>query len=71
MAAAAASTDGASSINVTVRVRPFTLQEAAQLSRNDDNPLFLGDGSLAAAPTPKVAQKGIRSVIKVVDDRCL
>ena len=33
--------------------------------------MFLGDGSLAAAPTPKLAQKGIRSVIKVVDDKCL
>jgi len=37
----------------------------------DDGTLFLGDGSLAAAPTPKLNQKGLRSVIKVVDDRCL
>ncbi|KAK6948889.1 hypothetical protein Daesc_008960 [Daldinia eschscholtzii] len=62
---------GASSITVAVRVRPFTIREAAQLQRNDDNTLFLGDGSLAAAPTPKLKQGGIRSVIKVVDDRCL
>ncbi|KAK3939986.1 kinesin-like protein 6 [Diplogelasinospora grovesii] len=62
---------GASSITVAVRVRPFTIREAAQLVRNDDNTLFLGDGSLAAAPTPKLNQRGIRSVIKVVDDRCL
>lgn len=67
----AAAGDGASSISVTVRVRPFTIREAAQLAKCEDGPLFLGDGSLAAAPTPKLAQKGIRSVIKVVDEKCL
>jgi hypothetical protein len=63
--------NGASSISVTVRVRPFTIREAAQLSKGDDQTLFLGDGSLAAAPTPKLHSKGIRSVIKVVDEKCL
>lgn len=64
--------EGASSISVTVRVRPFTIREAAQLARCDDQTLFLGDGSLAAAPTPSVrSQKGLRSVIKVVDEKCL
>ncbi|KAI0014848.1 kinesin motor domain-containing protein [Xylariomycetidae sp. FL0641] len=62
---------GASSISVAVRVRPFTIREAAQLQRHEDGNLFLGDGSLAAAPTPKLKQSGIRSVIKVIDDRCL
>ncbi|CAK7234252.1 tubulin-dependent ATPase kip3 [Sporothrix bragantina] len=62
---------GASSICVAVRVRPFTIREAAQLTKTDDGTLFLGDGSLAAAPAPKLNQKGLRSVIKVVDDRCL
>ncbi|KAI6404719.1 hypothetical protein MCOR20_006849 [Pyricularia oryzae] len=62
---------GASSITVAVRVRPFTIREAAQLIKNDDGTLFLGDGSLAAVPTPKLKQHGLRSVIKVVDDRCL
>ena len=62
--------DGASSITVAVRVRPFTIREAAQLVKTDDGPVFLGDGSLAAAP-PKLAQKGIRPIIKVVDDKCL
>lgn len=62
---------GASSISVTVRVRPFTIREAAQLTKCDDGPMFLGDGSLASAPTPKLTQKGIRPVIKVVDDKCL
>jgi kinesin family protein 18/19 len=63
--------DGASSIAVVVRVRPFTIREAAQLSRSDDQTLFLGDGSLAAAPTPKLHSKGIRSVIKIIDEKCL
>ncbi|KAL1297965.1 hypothetical protein AAFC00_006473 [Neodothiora populina] len=64
-------TDGASSITVAVRVRPFTIREAAQLIKTDDSPLFLGDGSLAGVPAPRLAGKGIRSVIKVVDDKCL
>lgn len=63
--------DGASSICVAVRVRPFTIREAAQLSKGDEQTLFLGDGSMAAAPTPKLHQKGLRPVIKVVDERCL
>ncbi|KAH7156102.1 P-loop containing nucleoside triphosphate hydrolase protein [Dactylonectria macrodidyma] len=62
---------GQSSITVAVRVRPFTIREAAQLQKNDDGTVFLGDGSLAAVPTPKLHQRGIRNVIKVVDDRCL
>ncbi|PGG97926.1 hypothetical protein AJ79_09039 [Helicocarpus griseus UAMH5409] len=62
---------GASSISVTVRVRPFTIREAAQLTKCDDSMLFLGDGSLAGVPTPKLIQKGIRPVVKVVDDKCL
>ncbi|KAI3139053.1 uncharacterized protein N7518_006751 [Penicillium psychrosexuale] len=66
-----AASDGASSISVTVRVRPFTIREAAQITRCDEGPLFLGDGSLAGAPTPKLNQKGIRSIVKVIDDRCL
>lgn len=71
MAAAAGAVDRESSIQVAIRVRPFTIQEAAQLTRTDDGPLFLGDGSLAAAPKPKLGQKGLRSVIKVMDDKCL
>lgn len=63
--------DGASSISVTVRVRPFTIREAAQLHKCDDSTLFLGDGSLANTPAPKLHQKGIRPVIKVLDERCL
>jgi kinesin family protein 18/19 len=66
-----AASDGASSISVAVRVRPFTIREAAQITRCDDGPLFLGDGALASAPTPKLNQKGLRSIVKVIDDRCL
>ncbi|RCI10728.1 hypothetical protein L249_5170 [Ophiocordyceps polyrhachis-furcata BCC 54312] len=66
-----AESSGQSSITVAVRVRPFTIREAAQLQRTDDSTVFLGDGSLAGAPTPKLHQRGLRSVIKVVDDRCL
>lgn len=33
--------------------------------------MFLGDGSLAGAPTPRLGGKGIRPVIKVLDDKCL
>ncbi|KAH8596661.1 kinesin motor domain-containing protein [Bisporella sp. PMI_857] len=65
---------GASSISVTVekvRVRPFTIREAAQITKCDDGTLFLGEGSLAGAPTPKLGGKGIRPVIKVIDDKCL
>ncbi|CCE28830.1 probable kinesin-related protein KIP3 [Claviceps purpurea 20.1] len=62
---------GQSSITVAVRVRPFTIREAAQLQKSDDSPVFLGDGSLAGVPAPKLHQRGLRSVIKVVDDRCL
>jgi kinesin family protein 18/19 len=52
-------------------VRPFTIREAAQLSKCDDQALFLGDGSLAAAPTPRLSSKGIKPVIKVLDEKCL
>lgn len=59
------------SISVTVRVRPFTIREAAQLTKTDEHTLFLGDGSLAAAPTPKLNAKSVRPVIKVIDEKCL
>ncbi|KAK0736019.1 P-loop containing nucleoside triphosphate hydrolase protein [Apiosordaria backusii] len=58
----------ASSIMCECDLLPF---EKLRNFRNDDSTVFLGDGSLAAAPTPKLHQRGLRSVIKVVDDRCL
>ncbi|KAL9000985.1 MAG: hypothetical protein Q9169_000469 [Polycauliona sp. 2 TL-2023] len=66
-----AASDGASSISVAIRVRPFTVREAAQLTHVPEGPLFLGDGSLAGAPAPRPTSKGIRPVLKVVDDKCL
>ncbi|KAK6496892.1 kinesin-like protein Klp5 [Arthrobotrys musiformis] len=61
----------ASSIQVTVRVRPFTIREAAQITKIDDGPTFFGDGNLAGTPKPSLTNKGIRRVIKVVDDQFL
>lgn len=61
----------ASSISVCVRLRPFTIREAAQLTKSDESTLFLGDGSLAAVPSTRLASKGIRPVIKIVDEKCL
>ncbi|KAL8850601.1 MAG: hypothetical protein Q9221_004471 [Calogaya cf. arnoldii] len=66
-----AASDGASSISVAIRVRPFTVREAAQLTHIPEGPLFLGDGSLAGAPAPRPSSKGLRPVLKVVDDKCL
>lgn len=66
-----AASGGASSIQVTVRVRPFTIREAAQVSKCDDGMVFMGDGSLAGNSAPKLQQKGLRSIVKVVDDKCL
>jgi kinesin family protein 18/19 len=55
-----------------VRVRPFSVREAAQLSTsNTDHPSFLGDGSLAGTPTSKLNTKGIRRIVKPLDDKVL
>lgn len=62
----------------TVRVRPFTIDETSQLQQISDDPLFLGDGSLAgngsaaSRNNSRVGSRaGIRKVINVVDDRML
>ncbi|KAI5787587.1 P-loop containing nucleoside triphosphate hydrolase protein [Peziza echinospora] len=60
-----------SSISVTVRVRPFSIREAAQITKIDEGPQFFGDGSLAGTPAPKITGKGLRSVVKVIDDQLL
>ncbi|KAF8419898.1 P-loop containing nucleoside triphosphate hydrolase protein [Tirmania nivea] len=60
-----------SSIHVTVRVRPFSIREAAQIAPVDDNPTFFGDGLLAGPTTPKLTGKGLRRIVKVVDDQML
>ncbi|KAF8249040.1 kinesin-domain-containing protein [Wilcoxina mikolae CBS 423.85] len=46
-----------SSISVVVRVRPFSIREAAQLSRIDDSAGFFGDGSFASTPKPTLNGK--------------
>lgn len=40
-------------------------------TKTDDGISFLGEGSLAGAPTPRLGGRGIHPVIKVIDDRCL
>jgi len=40
-------------------------------TKSDDGTLFLGEGSLAGVPSQKLGGKGIRPVIKVIDDKCL
>lgn len=37
----------------------------------DDNPTFFGDGLLAGSTTPKITGKGIRRIVKVIDDQML
>ncbi|TVY49843.1 Kinesin-like protein [Lachnellula occidentalis] len=64
---------GASSISVAgitsldSQKRILTLHS----TKYDEGTTFLGDGSLAGAPTPRLGQKGIRPVIKVLNDKCL
>ena len=52
-------------------INRLTQKLIAGRTKCEDGTLFLGDGSLAGVPTPKLGQKGIRPVIKVVDDKCL
>lgn len=61
-----------SSISVTVRVRPFTPSEENKLVRESNEPLFVGDGLLqGAASEERSGTRGIRKVVKVVDDKML
>jgi hypothetical protein len=60
----------------STNVRPPPINTLSQMlttgsTKCEDGTLFLGDGSLAGVPTPKLGGKGIRPVIKVVDDKCL
>jgi kinesin family member 18/19 len=54
-----------------VRVRPFNAKELPFVTSIRDAPAWVGDGSLSAAPQPKLSTKGIRRVVQVVDDRVL
>lgn len=58
-----------SSINVAVRVRPFTQSEENKLVRTPDGMLF-GDGALHGSDTVPQPH-GIRKIVNVVDDKML
>lgn len=66
-----------SSISVAVRVRPFTYAETQHLQPLSNEPLFLGDGSLASnadnnsSSTVRQAGKTLRKIVNVVDDKML
>lgn len=48
-----------------------TNRETPNRTKLDDGPTFFGDGSLAGTPKPTLTSKGIRRVIKVVDENFL
>lgn len=55
-----------------VRVRPFNTKELPLVtSIRDQQPLWIGEGSVSATPQTKLSTKGIRRVVQVVDDRVL
>lgn len=61
-----------SSISVAVRVRPFTSSEENKLVRESNEPLFVGDGLLRGISSEeRSGPRGIRKVVKVVDDKML
>ena len=71
-----------SSINVCVRIRPFSEKEASQLAPNEDNTPFLGDGGLAggispnkflppAASTSTLKTRFVRPIVKPMDQKVL
>ncbi|EEB07251.1 kinesin-like protein Klp6 [Schizosaccharomyces japonicus yFS275] len=61
-----------SSICVAVRVRPFTERETRNLISTPSQQHFLGDGSFSAGTVnEQIPERGIRRVIKVLDDNVL
>ncbi len=73
-----------SSINVCVRVRPFSDKEALQLAPNEDHKPFLGDGGLAGGISPNkfpspaggagsstLKTRFIRPIVKPMDQKVL
>ncbi|PWZ00726.1 kinesin-domain-containing protein [Testicularia cyperi] len=70
-----------SSINVCVRVRPFSDKEASQLAPNEDVTPFLGDGGLGGSPdkqilaavnaTASLRTRFIRPIVKPMDQKVL
>lgn len=68
-----------SSITVTVRIRPFSAKEAAQLAPSNGPLPFLGDGGLGGSPAkppgvtgaPGLRTNFLRPIISPVDDKVL
>ncbi len=72
-----------SSINVCVRIRPFSQKEASQLAPNEDHTPFLGDGGLAGgispnkimppstAATSTLKTRFVRPIVKPMDQKVL
>ncbi|SYW81244.1 related to kinesin [Ustilago bromivora] len=72
-----------SSINVCVRIRPFSEKEASQLAPNQDHTPFLGDGGLAGGISPNkllppatgavsaLKTRFIRPIVKPMDQKVL
>lgn len=66
-----------SSITVTVRIRPFSEKEAAQLAPQAGPLPFLGDGGLGGSPAkplggaPGLRTRFLRPIISPVDDKVL
>ncbi|EST07537.2 Kinesin, motor domain protein [Kalmanozyma brasiliensis GHG001] len=72
-----------SSINVCVRIRPFSEKEASHLAPNEDHTPFLGDGGLAGgispnklppsavASTSTLKTRFVRPIVKPMDQKVL
>ncbi len=72
-----------SSINVCVRIRPFSQKEASQLAPNEDHTPFLGDGGLAGGISPNkvvppstagtstLKTRFVRPIVKPMDQKVL
>ncbi|OLL25260.1 Kinesin-like protein 6 [Neolecta irregularis DAH-3] len=60
-----------SSIAVTVRVRPFTHNEASQLAPASIDSPFFGDGSLSGVTPSALHTNRVRRVVQVLDERVL
>lgn len=66
------------SIQVAVRIRPFSARETAALAPVDTSQPFLGDGGLAGSPSKTPASGGaaasrkhVRNIVTPVDDKVL
>ncbi|GAA97376.1 uncharacterized protein L969DRAFT_94433 [Mixia osmundae IAM 14324] len=70
--------DGAASIIVAVRVRPFSSRESALFAPEPKTQVYMGDGSLSATPVASTstlssnrASGPVRRIVKVLDDQVM